>query len=64
MGFLGGSVVRNLPVNSRDTGDACHEDSDPWVKKILEEEMETNFSDFAWKIPQTEKLAGQQSMGS
>ena len=34
MGFPGGSVVKNLPANSRDTGDAGHDDSDPWVKKI------------------------------
>ena len=34
MGFLGGSVVKNLPANSGDTGDACHKDTDAWVKKI------------------------------
>ena len=32
MGFPGGAVVKNLPVNAGDAGDLCR--LDPWVRKI------------------------------
>ena len=45
MGFLGGSVVRNLPVLQ-----------ETWVQSLgqkdtLEKEMETHSSILAWEIP-------------
>ena len=36
----------------------------PGSRRSLKEEMETNSTVLAWKIPQTEELGGQQSMGS
>ena len=35
-----------------------------WVQELLEEEMETHSSTFAWKIPWTEEPGGLQSTGS
>ena len=57
MGFLGGSVVKNLPAMQ-----------EMWVwylswEDLLEEEMATHFSILAWKIPWTEDPGGLQSMG-
>ena len=54
-GFLGGSVVKNLPANA---GDA-----EPWFQSLgkedpLEEEMETCSSSLAWEIPWTEEPVG------
>ena len=37
---------------------------DPWVGKILEEEMATHSSILAWRIPWTEESSRLQSMGS
>ena len=36
----------------------------PWVGKILDEEMATYSSILAWKIPWTEESGGLQPMGS
>ena len=45
LGFPGGSVVKNLPVNAGDTS------STPGSEDPLEEEMTTHSSIIAWKIP-------------
>ena len=46
-GFLGGTVVKNLPANIGNTGDASGKGrEDP-----LEEEMTTLFSILPWIIP-------------
>ena len=50
MGFLGGSVVKNLPANVRDAGDMG------LIPDPLEEEMAAHSSIFAWRIPWTEEL--------
>ena len=53
-----GSVVKKTHLQCR------RQEFDLWVRKIpLKEEMATHFSIFAWKIPQTEKSSGPQSMG-
>ena len=58
-GFLGDSVVKNLPVTQ-----------ETWVQSLgwedsLEEEMATHlYSILAWEIPWTEEPHGLQSMGS
>ena len=62
MGFLGGSVVKNLPANAGDVKES-------WVQSLgqedyLEEERATHSSILAWKIPRTEEPGGLQSMGS
>ena len=52
-----GSVVKKTHLQCR------RQEFDLWVRKIpLKEEMATHFSIFAWKIPQTEKPGGPQSM--
>ena len=60
-GFLGGSVVKNLPANARDR-------FNPWFGKIphavAEKAMAPNSSTLAWKIPWTEEPGRLQSMGS
>ena len=48
MGFPGGSVVKNLPANTGDTGD---EVSIPGLGNPLEEEMAAYSSILAWEIP-------------
>ena len=59
-GFPGGSVVKNLPANAGATGEVQSLGrGDP-----LEEEMATQSSILAWKIPWTEEPGGLQSMGS
>ena len=58
MGFLGDTVVTNLPSNAgdiRDTGDL----QDP-----LQKEMAAQSSILAWKIPWTEEPGRLQSMAS
>ena len=50
IGFSGGSVVKNPPANAGDTGDTAL----GW-EYSLEEEMATNFSILAWRIPWTEE---------
>ena len=54
-------MVKNLPINARDTGDMC---SIPESGRSPEEETATNSSILAWKIPWTEDPEGLQSMGS
>ena len=49
IGFPGGSVVKNPPVNAGDAG------SIPGLGRSLEKEMATHSSILAWKIPRTEK---------
>ena len=58
MGFPGGSVVKNLPVNAGDRSLILG------PGRSLEEEMATHFSVLAWRIPWTEESGGLQSMGS
>ena len=58
MGFLGGSVVKNLhAMQEMRVRYLSWED-------LPEEEMATHFSILAWKIPWTEEPGGLQSMGS
>ena len=57
-GFLGGSVVKNLPAN-QETQVCSQGREDP-----LEKEMATHSSILAWRIPWTEEPDGLQSMGS
>ena len=54
MGFPGGSVVKNLPVNAGDVG---------W-EDPLEREMATHSSILAWEIPWKEMPSWLQSIGS
>ena len=58
MGFPGGSVVKNLLVNSGDSGLL------PGLGRYPGEEMATHSSILAWQIPQTEEAGRLQSMGS
>ena len=62
MGFLGGSVVKNLPAMQ-----------ETWVRSLgqipgsgdpLEKEMTTHSSILAWEIPWTEKPGGLQDTES
>ena len=53
--FPGGSEVKNLPANARDTRDPG---SVPWWEDLLEEEMATHSSILAWNIPWTVELGG------
>ena len=58
VGFLGGSVVKNLPAMQ-----------ETWARSLgwenpLEEEMVTHSSILAQKIPWTEEIGRLQSMGS
>ena len=57
-GFLGGSVVKNLPaVQKTQIPSLCWEDP-------LEEGMAIHSSVLAWRTPWTEEPGGLQSMGS
>ena len=47
VGFSGGSVVKNLPVNAGDTG---YMGSIPELKRTPGEEMATRSSILAWEI--------------
>ena len=58
MGFLGGSVVKNLP-GRQETQVRSLDQEDP-----LQKEMATHSSILAWEIPWKEKPGGLQSMGS
>ena len=55
MDFPGGSAVKNLPANERNTGNSVQSlgQEDP-----LEKEMATHCSILAWKIPQIEEPGG------
>ena len=57
MGFLDGSVVKNLPV-MQETQVQFLVRKDP-----LEKEMATHSSVLAWRIPGTEEPGGLPSMG-
>ena len=57
-GFLGDSVVKDLPANAGDMGLI------PGREDPLEKEMVTHSSILAWKIPWTEEPGGLQSIGS
>ena len=50
-------VVKNPPANAGDTGSILGQED------TLEEEMATDSSYLAWKIPRTEEPGGLQSMG-
>ena len=56
-GFLGVSVVKDLPANAGDVGLI------PGWEDPLEKEMATHFSILARKIPWTEEPGGLQHMG-
>ena len=58
MGFPSGSVVKNPPANTGDTGLILGKE-DP-----LEKEMATHSSILTWEIPWTEEPGALQSMGS
>ena len=58
MGFLGGSVVKNLPANARDTEDAGL--ASGW-EDPPEEDMATHSRTFAGIIPRTEETGGLQA---
>ena len=55
--FSGGSAVKNLPANERNTVQSL-----TW-EDPLEKEMATHSSILAWEIPWTGELGGLQSMG-
>ena len=57
LGFPGGSVVKNWPANTRDSG------SFPRLEDPLEKGMTTLSSILAWEIPWREKPGRLQSMG-
>ena len=57
-GFLGGSVVKNLPVEQEMRVQFLGGED------ALEKEMATHSSVLAWRIPWTEKPGGLQSMVS
>ncbi|CAI9174690.1 unnamed protein product [Rangifer tarandus platyrhynchus] len=61
MGFPDGSVVKNLPANAGDTGDASLVTGSG---RCLEEEMAAHSSILAGKIPWTEEPGGLQPMRS
>ena len=58
MVFLGGSVVKNLPVMQETQVQSLGQE-DP-----LEKEIETHSSILAWEILRTEEPGGLQSTGS
>ena len=60
MGFPGGAGVKNSPASA---GDARDVDSILGREVPLEEEMATQSSILAWKIPWAEKPGGLQSTG-
>ena len=58
MGFLGGSVIKNLPaMQEMQVGSLGRDDP-------LERGMATHSSILAWRIPWTEEPGGLQSIGS
>ena len=60
MGFPGGSVVKNTPINARDK--RCG--FDPWVRKIpWRRKWLTHSTILAWKIPWTEEPGGLLRVG-
>ena len=61
LSFIGGSVVKNPPVNAGDTRDTG---SIPGSEDPLEKGMTTHSSILAWRIPWTEEPGGLHSIGS
>ena len=59
VGFPGGVLVKNPPINAGNTRDAG---SVPVWGDPLEQKMATHSSILAWKIPWTEEPGGLQSM--
>ena len=57
-GFLGGSEVKNPPVNAGDAGLI------PGSGRSLQKEMATHSSILVWRTPWTEEPGGLQPMGS
>ena len=57
-GFLGSSVVKNLPAKQETWIQLLGQEDPP------EKEMTTHFSILAWEIPWTEESGRLQSMGS
>ena len=57
LGFPGGSVVKNLPINAGDLGLI------PGLGRSPGEEMATHSSVLAWEIPWTEEPGRLQSLG-
>ena len=60
LGFPGGSVVKNLPVNAGDVGLIPTSGRSPGGKK---KKVATHSSILAWRIPWTEEPGGLQSLG-
>ena len=58
MGFLGGSVVKNLPDKQEIHIQSLGQED------LLERKIATHSSILAWEIPWTEKPDGLQSVGS
>ena len=61
MGFLGGSVVKNLPASTGDTGDVGLV---PGLGRYRGEGMVAHSSILAWSIPWTEEPGGLQFVWS
>ena len=59
--FPGGTVIKNVPANAGDTGDAG---SIPGLERSPGVGNGTHSSILAWKIPWAEKPDGLQSVGS
>ena len=59
LGFLSGSVVKNLPASAGDTGVQSLS-----REHLLEKEMATHSSILAWEISWAEEPNGLQFMGS
>ena len=59
LGFPGGSLVKDPPVNAGDVALILLGREDP-----LEQEMATNSSILVWKVPWTEKPGWLQFLGS
>ena len=60
IGLLGGTVVKNPPTNTGDTGDVGRI---PGQEDPFEQGMATHSSILAWDIPQTEEPGRLQSIG-
>ena len=60
MGFLGGSVVKKLPANARDSGDVG---LIPGLGRSLAKERMTHSSILDWKSHGQRSLVGLQTMG-
>ena len=60
LGFPGGSLVKNLPVNAGDVGLIPAWGRSPGGKK---KKVATHSSILAWRIPWTEEPGGLQSLG-